>query len=52
MDHVRYLAESIGPRGSTTPNEAEAARYAAEILPYSPDANDNASGAGVVLSLT
>lgn len=32
MDHVRYLAETIGPRGSTTPKEAEAARYAAEAL--------------------
>lgn len=32
MDHVRYLAEAIGPRGSTTSKEAEAARYAAEVL--------------------
>jgi hypothetical protein len=32
MDHVRYLAETIGPRGSTTPQEAEAARYAAQAL--------------------
>jgi len=32
IDHVRYLAETIGPRGSTTPKEAEAARYAAEVL--------------------
>lgn len=32
MDHVRYLAETIGPRGSTTPQEAEAARYAAGVL--------------------
>jgi hypothetical protein len=32
MDHVRYLAETIGPRGSTTPQEAEAARYAARVL--------------------
>lgn len=32
MDHVRYLAETIGPRGSTTPREAEAARYAARVL--------------------
>jgi hypothetical protein len=32
MDHVRYLAETIGPRGSTTPQEAEAARYAAQVL--------------------
>jgi hypothetical protein len=32
MNHVRYLAETIGPRGSTTPEEAEAARYAAQVL--------------------
>jgi len=32
MDHIRYLAETIGPRGSTTPQEAEAARYAARVL--------------------
>ncbi|MGB9775857.1 MAG: M28 family peptidase [Anaerolineae bacterium] len=32
MDHIRYLAEAIGPRGSTTPQEAEAARYAARVL--------------------
>ncbi len=32
IDHVRYLAEIIGPRGSTTPQEAEAARYAAQVL--------------------
>ena len=32
MDHIRYLAEAIGPRGATTPKEAEAARYAAEAL--------------------
>ncbi len=32
MDHVRYLAETIGPRGSTTPREAEAARYATQVL--------------------
>lgn len=32
MEHVRCLAERIGPRGSTTPKEAEAARYAAEEL--------------------
>lgn len=32
MNHVRYLAENIGPRGSTTPQEAEAARYAAQVL--------------------
>ncbi|MGD2271027.1 MAG: M28 family peptidase [Desulfobacterales bacterium] len=28
MDHVRHLAETIGPRGSTTTQEQEAARYA------------------------
>ena len=28
MDHVRRLAETIGPRGSTTPAEAAAAEYA------------------------
>ncbi len=32
MDHIRYLAETVGPRGSTTPQEAEAARYAADVL--------------------
>jgi hypothetical protein len=32
MNHIRYLAETIGPRGSTTPEEAEAARYAARAL--------------------
>lgn len=32
MDHVRYLAKTIGPRGSTTSQEAEAARYAAGVL--------------------
>ena len=32
MEHVRFLAETIGPRGSTTPKEAEAARYAADAL--------------------
>lgn len=32
MDHIRYLAETIGPRGSTTPQETEAARYAADVL--------------------
>jgi hypothetical protein len=32
MDHVRYLADTIGPRGSTTPKEAEGARYAEGIL--------------------
>lgn len=32
MDHIRYLAKTIGPRGSTTAKEAEAARYAAQVL--------------------
>jgi hypothetical protein len=32
MDHVRYLSDTIGPRGSTTPKEAEAAQYAAGVL--------------------
>jgi hypothetical protein len=32
MDHIRHLAEKIGPRGSTTIKEAEAARYAAQAL--------------------
>ena len=32
MDHVLHLAETIGARGSTTPQEAEAARYAAQVL--------------------
>ena len=32
MKHVRYLSETIGPRGSTTIQEAEAARYVAQVL--------------------
>ncbi len=32
MEHVRYLTETIGPRGSTTPGEARAAQYAADVL--------------------
>jgi hypothetical protein len=32
MDHIRYLSEEIGHRGSTTPNEAQAAQYAAQVL--------------------
>ncbi len=32
MNHVFHLAETIGPRGSTTPEEAEAARYSARVL--------------------
>ncbi len=32
MDHVRYLAEIIGPRGSTRPAEKRAAEYAEKVL--------------------
>lgn len=32
MSHLRHLAETIGPRGSTTQNEKEAARYAEQVL--------------------
>src|SRR3989304_10540588 len=32
LEHVRYLAETIGPRGSGTAQEAEAAEYAARTL--------------------
>jgi len=32
MDHVRYLAGTIGPRGSTTSREVEATRYAGQVL--------------------
>lgn len=32
MEHIRYLVQTIGPRGSTTPQEAEAARYAERVL--------------------
>lgn len=32
MEHVRHLAGVIGPRGSTTPQEREAAEYAAGVL--------------------
>jgi hypothetical protein len=32
MDHVRYLAETIGPRGSTRPPESRAAEYAEKVL--------------------
>lgn len=32
IDHVRYLAETIGPRGSTTEPEARAADYAERLL--------------------
>ena len=32
LDHIRHLSESIGPRGSTTEEEAKAADYVAEQL--------------------
>lgn len=32
IDHIRYLAETVGPRGSTTSKEREAADYAAQVL--------------------
>ena len=32
MEHIRYLTLKIGPRGSTTEAEADAARYAAHEL--------------------
>jgi hypothetical protein len=32
MDHIRYLVETIGPRGSTTREERLAARYVAQVL--------------------
>ena len=32
MTHVRHLAETIGPRGSITAQEMEAAGYADRIL--------------------
>jgi hypothetical protein len=32
MDHVRYLAETIGSRGSTRPAEKRAAEYAEKVL--------------------
>lgn len=32
MEHIRYLAQSIGPRGSTTEDEADAARYVGQVL--------------------
>jgi hypothetical protein len=31
MKHVRFLATTIGPRDSTTPQEKEGARYAALV---------------------
>ena len=30
LDHIRHLAATIGPRGSTTPQEREASRYVQE----------------------
>ncbi|MFQ5944507.1 MAG: M28 family metallopeptidase [Anaerolineales bacterium] len=32
IDHITFLAREIGPRGSTQPEEALAAEYAAEVL--------------------
>jgi hypothetical protein len=32
IDHARHLAQTIGPRGSTTAKEREAADYAVEAL--------------------
>jgi hypothetical protein len=32
LEHARYLAEVIGPRGSTTPQEVHAAEYARQVL--------------------
>jgi hypothetical protein len=32
MDHIRYLADTIGPRGSTRSRERKAAQYAARVL--------------------
>jgi hypothetical protein len=32
LEHVRHLAETIGPRGSTSPQEREAAEYARGVL--------------------
>jgi len=32
LDHIRYLSETIGPRGSTTDKEKEAADYARSVL--------------------
>lgn len=32
LDHIRHLSETIGPRGSTTEEEAKAADYVAEQL--------------------
>jgi hypothetical protein len=32
LEHIRYLSETIGPRGSTTRKEKEAAHYAQTVL--------------------
>ena len=32
LDHISHLVETIGPRGSTTPEEAAAATYASDQL--------------------
>ncbi len=32
LRHIRHLAEAIGPRGSTTPEERQAAEYARDVL--------------------
>jgi len=32
MDHIRHLSRTIGPRGSTTKQETQAAQYAARVL--------------------
>lgn len=32
MEHIRYLSETIGPRGSTRPEEKRAAEYAEKVL--------------------
>jgi hypothetical protein len=32
LEHIRHLAGTIGPRGSTTPRERQAAEYARDVL--------------------
>jgi hypothetical protein len=32
LEHIRHLAETIGPRGSTTPGERQAAEYARDVF--------------------
>jgi len=32
MNHIRHLSQTIGPRGSTTKQETQAAQYAAKVL--------------------